>query len=86
MMWRRLERRAIENYCTDEAVKKAKGPRYRALQPYGKLNDMDPTWGKRDNWRIAREMSRSALERTNLGKFLACLLVAKLGPTLRIAP
>jgi hypothetical protein len=32
-----LQRRAIENYFTDEAIKTAKGSGYRALEPYESL-------------------------------------------------
>jgi energy-coupling factor transporter ATP-binding protein EcfA2 len=65
-----LERRAIENYLSDAAVKKIKGPKYQALGPYQKLNDTSPAWAKEENWRIAREMSIDDLTGTDLGKFL----------------
>jgi predicted ATPase len=71
-----LERRAIENYFSDEAVKKVKGDKYRALQPYEKLKDASPAWGKEENWRIAREMTTDELKTTDLGEFLDCLYSA----------
>jgi hypothetical protein len=77
-----LERRAIENYFSDEAVKKAFGTHYRALHPYEKLKDISPAWGKSENWRIAREMTIPEVEGTDLGQFLATLSVQKYGSTL----
>jgi energy-coupling factor transporter ATP-binding protein EcfA2 len=68
-----LERRAIENYFSDKAVKKVKGDKYRVLQPYEKLRDASPAWGKEENWRIAREMTNDDLIATDLGKFLGSL-------------
>lgn len=68
-----LERRAIENYLADQAVKKIKGENYRALAPYEKLKDVSPSWWKEENWRIAREMTLRDIEGTDLGKFLAIL-------------
>lgn len=65
-----LDRRATENYFTDGAVKKVKGQNYRALAPYEKLKDVSPAWSKSENWRIAREMSMSDVESTDLGEFL----------------
>lgn len=68
-----LERRAIENYLTDDAVKKIKGEKYQALEPYQLLSEASPAWGKAENWRIAREMSLDDLKGTDLGKFLSSL-------------
>ena len=68
-----LDRRAIENYFPGEAVKKVKGDKYRALQPYEKLKHASPAWGKEENWRIAREMTIDQLKPTDLGEFLDCL-------------
>jgi ABC-type cobalamin/Fe3+-siderophores transport system ATPase subunit len=65
-----LERRATENYFTDQAVKRAKGDNYRALTAYEKLKDISPAWSKSENWRIAREMTLDELEATDLGVFL----------------
>jgi hypothetical protein len=68
-----LNRRAIENYFSDKAVKKVKGDKYRALQPYEKLKDALPAWGKEENWRIAREMTIDELNTTDLGEFIGSL-------------
>ena len=68
-----LERRAIENYFTDEAVKKVKGEKYNTLEPYQLLAEADLAWGKAENWRIAREMSLDGLRGTDLGRFLKSL-------------
>lgn len=65
--------RALENYMSDRAVKVVKGTKYRSLEPYEKLAEVSPSWGKQDNWRIAREMTREELSKTDLGKFLSAL-------------
>jgi predicted ATPase len=65
-----LERRAIENYFSDRAVKATLGDKYRALQPYEALRDAELSWNKNDNWRIAGEMDRAEIEGTDLGDFL----------------
>jgi len=66
-----LERRAIENYLTDKAVKRIKSEKYRALGQFEKLDDVALSWSKSENWRIAREMSLTDLEGTDLGKFIS---------------
>lgn len=68
-----LERRAIENYLTDRAVKNVKGDKYSALGPYVKLEESSLPWGKEENWLIAREMERPEFIDTDLGKFLESL-------------
>jgi ABC-type multidrug transport system ATPase subunit len=68
-----LERRAIENYFTDRAVKNVKGEKYSALQPYQKLGEIKPRWPKHENWKIAREMYLNDLEATDIGNFLRAL-------------
>ncbi len=65
--------RATENYLADAAVKIEKGPKYRALQPFERLEELQYGWPKSDNWRIARHMTREELEQTDLGKFLGTL-------------
>jgi ABC-type branched-subunit amino acid transport system ATPase component len=65
-----LERKAIENYLPDRAVKAAFGEQFRALQPYERLSDLSPSWGKPDNWRVAREVRRDELAETDLDAFL----------------
>ena len=68
-----LERRATENYFTDAAVQAAIGRKFSALGPYEKLESRSPHWSKNANWRIAREMTRSDFDGTDLGRFLASL-------------
>jgi hypothetical protein len=65
-----LERRALENYLSDEAVKTVKGGGYRALAEFELLKDCPTAWSKSENWRIAAEMSLSDLRGTDLGGFL----------------
>jgi predicted ATPase len=68
-----LDRRAIENYFSDDAVKRVMGDKYKALGPFDKLKDASPCWAKEENWRIAREMSLTDLKETDLGRFLALI-------------
>ena len=68
-----LERRALENYWTDRAVKTAKGPSFSALGPYERLKEGATPWAKADNWRIAREMTIEDLAGTDLRHFLESL-------------
>ena len=63
------ERRAIENYLSDRAVKAVKGSKYSGLKPHEKLADTPLGWAKGENWRIAREMEFSELGGTDLGAF-----------------
>ena len=66
-----LTRRALENYFPEHAIQSVKGPKYRALAPYEKLSDVQPSWAKSENWRIAGEMLDEDLAGTDLGEFLA---------------
>jgi hypothetical protein len=68
-----LERRALENYLTDAAVRTVKGEKYRALAEFELLKDANPHWSKNENWRIAAEMKRSDLDDTDVGGFLRSL-------------
>ncbi len=68
-----LERRAIENYLPDYAVKKLKGDTYRALQEYEQFKHPFPMWAKSENWQIAKEMAPGDLGNTDLGEFLQSL-------------
>lgn len=68
-----LERRAIENYLTEEAVKKVKGPSCSALGPFDARSGTGRGWNKRENWRIAAEMTRDDLDACDLGSFLVGL-------------
>lgn len=65
--------RAFENYLPEHAVKKVKGDAYRALAPYERLQDLTPAWGKAENWRMAREMTKDELLTTDVGQFLDSL-------------
>lgn len=65
-----LERRATENYLTDQAVKLALGPNFEALGPYQKLDTARNGWSKSSNWRIADRMDKAELEATDLGQFI----------------
>jgi hypothetical protein len=71
-----LECRATENYFPDRAVKQALGNEYTGLKPFQRLNEATRPWGKSDNWRIAREMTRDDLKGTDLGSFLDKLCAA----------
>ncbi len=68
-----LERRAIENYLSVGAIQKIKSDKYRALEPYEKLEQVSPAWAKHENWKIAREMTKQELDGTDLGDFLTKL-------------
>jgi AAA15 family ATPase/GTPase len=68
-----LERRAMENYFTDAAIKQAIGPSASSLGPYEKLGEHQPSWGKANNWRIAHDMTLHDLEENDLGTFIASL-------------
>ncbi|HZS14413.1 MAG TPA: AAA family ATPase [Candidatus Dormibacteraeota bacterium] len=65
-----LDRRAIENYLSDTAVKSVLGQQYRALGEYESLRDAPLGWAKRDNWRIARETEQADFSHTDLGRLL----------------
>jgi ABC-type branched-subunit amino acid transport system ATPase component len=68
-----LHRRATENYFTNRAVQAVKGPKYRALSSHELLKDLPQPWSKSENWRIARDMTLSELESTDLGDILESL-------------
>lgn len=65
-----LQLRAIENYFSDQAVKRVFGDKYRALLPYEKLSETELGWAKADNWRIGQAMTKAELDGTDLGSFL----------------
>lgn len=68
-----LERRALENYLTDAAIKRVKSDKYRSLQPYELLDSVSPAWAKSENWLIAQQMTVEDLKGTDLGGFLESL-------------
>jgi hypothetical protein len=64
------ERRAIENYFPESAVKAALGTNFRALGPYESLKDSSNPWSKSDSWKIARQMSLDDIAKMDLGMFI----------------
>lgn len=69
-----LERRALENYFPEHAVKAQLGEKFAALEPYESLKGRTHLgWSKSDNWRISRRLGRTDLEGTDLGEFLEAL-------------
>ena len=64
------ERRAIENYFSDQAVKAAFGSSFQQLAPYERLADHSNGWSKTDNWRIAHFVTKAELLSTDVGRFL----------------
>ena len=70
-----LERRAIENYVSERAIRRVKSEKYRALAPMERLDSVAHGWGKQETWRIAREMTLPELEDTrDLFRFLKGLM------------
>jgi predicted ATPase len=65
-----LERRAIENYLTDDAVKAVKGKNSAGLGPFAPRSAANHGWGKRENWRIAGQMTKKDLDACDIGPFL----------------
>jgi hypothetical protein len=69
-----LERRATENYFPSTAIKRAfEDDKLRPLSCYEDFASVLPRWHKRENWRIAREMTRSDLDASDLGPILDSL-------------
>jgi hypothetical protein len=66
-------RRATEHYLTNAAIKRAKGPSFRALAPYEDFETVNPRWGKGENWRIAQRMVKADLDATDIGPWLSSL-------------
>ena len=64
------ERRSLENYLSDRAVKAALGNSYSSLGPFEKLGQSPTRWRKPDSWRIAREMEWEEIQETDVGVFL----------------
>jgi ABC-type cobalamin/Fe3+-siderophores transport system ATPase subunit len=67
-----LERRALENYFTLPAISRVYGDSCRALAPYEKKGGQQD-WPKAGNWRIAAEMTKADLNKTDLGRFLEAM-------------
>lgn len=64
-----LQRRAIENYFPEKAIRAVFGQKSSALGSY----DTKPSWPKPENWQVAREMNIEDLQGTDLGDFLSKL-------------
>ena len=64
------ERRAIENYFSDNAVKECLGKSFEALGHFDLLRESKNPWRKNDNWKIARYMKMDDLNGTDLQAFL----------------
>src|SRR5262249_9844386 len=64
-----LDRRALENYFTDAAVKRAFGSSASVLGSFDKKGTSQ-NWPKTNNWRAALEMSKSDIDGTDRGQFL----------------
>ncbi len=62
------ERRAFENYLTEQAIKSVKGANFKALGPFDLLKGASTPWAKSDNWRIARQMTEVELMATDIGR------------------
>lgn len=67
------ERRATENYFTQEALDRALGKGYQVLQPYQKLKESHKPWHKSLNWKIIAEMNISDIRETDLGRYIESL-------------
>jgi ABC-type cobalamin/Fe3+-siderophores transport system ATPase subunit len=65
-----LERRAIENYWPEPAIKRAVAGATRGLDEYEEIRSANCGWSKRDNWRIAAATDIQELEGTDLLNFL----------------
>lgn len=68
-----LERRALEHYFTDGAIKKVCGPSLGSATPYESRKSGKQWWDKNKNWLIAANMTRADLDSNDLGQFLATL-------------
>jgi energy-coupling factor transporter ATP-binding protein EcfA2 len=65
------ERRAIENYFPDYAVKAAFGPSFAQLSPHELLSEHANGWSKSDSWKIAHHVKKEDLLATDIGQFLS---------------
>lgn len=65
-----LERRATENYLTENAIKAVKSDKYSQLGENEVLKDTMFPWGKHENWIIARNMNKDDIKETDLADFL----------------
>ncbi len=65
-----LQRRAMENYIAERALKITFGSKSRALEAFEKPENVETFWGKNRSWLAARQMTFSEIEGTDLGEFL----------------
>lgn len=68
------EKRSIEHYFTERAIKKIEGDSCLMPTSYEKF-DQSKHWAKEDNWRIAREMDFEEIQDTDIGKFIISLTI-----------
>jgi predicted ATPase len=62
------ERRALEHYLPDSAIKAAFGSKYRALHPFEDRSTPPVVWAKSESWRAAREMTADELAACDIGR------------------
>ena len=65
-----LQRRAIENYFPEHAVRATYGPQARALGPYELPKEAGFGWNKARNWKVARGIRKVDLQGTDLAQLL----------------
>ncbi|MGF1678868.1 MAG: ATP-dependent endonuclease [Candidatus Methylacidiphilales bacterium] len=68
-----LERRALENYFSDRAVRKVMG--LRGLKPFEDIKSVHAKWPKSENWKVVQAMDRSEWEGTDLWTFLESVVL-----------
>lgn len=68
-----LERRAMENYFPDYAVKEVFGPDARSLGPYEEKKAV-PQWAKNLDWKLAAATKFEDIQTTDLGQFIDQLI------------
>jgi ABC-type branched-subunit amino acid transport system ATPase component len=67
------DRRAIENYLSQDSIQSEFGTSFTALGPFESITRRNPNWGKANSWRAARRMRLEDLTGTDIGGFLAAL-------------
>ena len=68
---------STENYITQSAIDAVYPTQgYRALTPFEDFKKVQPHWGKKNNWKLFREMSREDIEKTGLGIFIKTNLLS----------
>ena len=62
---------STENYISQSAIDTVFPTHgYHALGPFEKFDKTKSHWGKGENWKLFREMSRDEIERTGIGSFV----------------